>query len=78
MKCSINLVLVFILISVSSLQAQRRGLTWSPDGMGYVKAKEGGLVRVDPKSEAETPILKKEQLIPAGATEALKVQSFDY
>ncbi len=72
---------ILIIVSFAFAQvavSQNRGITWTPDGIAYVKAKDGGLVRVDPKTDAESVIIKKEQLIPAGTNAALRIQSFDY
>ena len=69
-------ILVFVLIT-QIVNAQNRGLTWTADGLAYVKFTEGKIVRIDPKTDAETVIAKEEQLTPAGGT-PLKVQSFDY
>ncbi|MEO7264063.1 MAG: DPP IV N-terminal domain-containing protein [Ferruginibacter sp.] len=72
---------ILIIVSFAFVQvaiSQSRGITWTPDGVAYVKAKDGGLVRVDPKTDAESVIIKKEQLIPAGTNAALRIQSFDY
>ena len=69
-------LLVFVLIAQIA-NAQNRGLTWTADGLAYVKFTEGKLVRIDPKTDAETVIAKEEQLTPVGGT-PLKVQSFDY
>ena len=69
-------ILVFVLIT-QIVNAQNRGLTWTADGVAYVKFTEGKIVRIDPKTDAETVIAKEEQLTPAGGT-PLKVQSFDY
>ncbi|MCY7290747.1 MAG: S9 family peptidase, partial [Ferruginibacter sp.] len=55
-----------------------RGTNWTPDGLGYYEFKDGGIIKVDPKTEAETVVVKKEFLTPAGFTTPLKVQSFDY
>ena len=69
-------ILVFVLIT-QIVNAQNRGLTWTADGLAYVKFTEGKLVRVDPKTDAETVMVKEEQLTPSGGT-PLKIQSFDY
>ena len=69
-------ILVFVLIT-QIVNAQNRGLTWTADGLAYVKFTEGKIVRIDPKTDAETVIAKEEQLTPVGGT-PLKVQSFDY
>jgi dipeptidyl-peptidase-4 len=69
--------IVMIFVTASSF-AQERGVNWTADGLAYVKFKEGNIVRVDPKTDGETIVVKKESLIPAGASTPLKVQSFDY
>ena len=69
---------VFFLMLLNSVFAQQRGTNWTPDGLGYYEFKDGGIIKVDPKTEAETVVVKKESLTPAGATSPLKVQSFDY
>ena len=71
-------LLICFFAFVTSLHAQRRGINWTADGLAYTKMKDGGIVRVDPKTEAETVLIKKEQLTPAGASTPLKVQSFAY
>lgn len=69
--------IVLVFVAASSF-AQERGVNWTADGLAYVKFKEGNIIRVDPKTENETIVVKKESLIPAGASSPLKVQSFDY
>jgi dipeptidyl-peptidase-4 len=56
--------------------AQKR-INWTADGLAYTKFKDGNIVRVDPKTDGETVVVKKEQLTPAGSS-ALLPQSFDY
>lgn len=36
------------------------------------------MIKVDPKTETEATLFKRESLIPSGSSEPLKVQSFDY
>src|SRR6478672_3026846 len=75
-KNRIGILVLVLIVQVSF--AQNRGINWTADGLGYIKSKDGGLVRVDPKTDNETPLISREQLTPAGSTTALKVQSFDY
>ena len=74
-KTKIGVLLLMVLTQAG--YAQNRGLNWTADGLAYIKYTEGKLVRVDPKTEAETVLIKADQLTPAGTT-PLKVQSFDY
>lgn len=74
-----NLLFFIVLVFVTASSfAQERGVNWTADGLAYVKFKEGNIVRIDPKTDGETIVVKKESLIPAGASSPLKVQSFDY
>jgi dipeptidyl-peptidase 4 len=74
-----NILSFFILFIVFKIcPAQERGTNWTPDGLSFYEFKEGGIVKVDPKTDVETIVVKKEMLTPIGATKALKVQSFDY
>lgn len=53
-------------------------INWTGDGLAFTRIKEGNIVRVDPKTDAETILIKKEQLTPPGATTALGPQSYEY
>jgi len=77
MKGSITRLLVILLCIIQTATAQR-GIKWMEDGMAYMKVKDGGIVKVDPKTEAETVLIKKEQLVPAGASKALSFQSYQF
>jgi len=76
MKWRIKILLVILFASLQTVSAQRR-INWTADGLAYTKFKEGNIVRIDPKTDAETIVVKKEQLTPAG-DKALSPQSFDY
>ena len=58
------------------IQAQESGLNWAADGLGYYDINNGSIVKIDPKTEAETVLVKKEQLYPESSTSPLNVQSF--
>ncbi len=79
LMCLKNVLSFFILFIVFKIcPAQDHGTNWTPDGLAYYEFREDGIVRIDPKTEAETVVIKKELLTPTGASNALKVQSFDY
>jgi dipeptidyl-peptidase 4 len=74
-----NLLSVILLLLVYNIcPAQDHGTNWAPDGLGYYEFRDGSIVKVDPKTDAETIVIKKELLTPSVATKPLKVQSFDY
>ncbi len=58
--------------------AQNKGLNWTADGLAYLRVKDETIVKVDPKTEAETTLFSKAQLTPAGSSVSLRPQSFDY
>ncbi len=70
--------ILFLLIITVQFAFSQRGIKWMPDGDDYTKMKEGNLVKVDPSTEAETVLIKKEQLTPAGAARPLTVQSYSF
>ncbi len=77
MKFRIVKLVVFIVCIVQFAFAQR-DIKWMPDGNAYMKQKDGGIVKVDPMTETETVLVKKDQLMPAGASKALTAQSYSF
>ncbi len=77
MKLRIITISLLFIISVQLLLAQRGPINWTADGNAYTKIKEGSIVKVDPKTSAETILIKKEQLMPSGS-KALQVQSYAF
>ena len=73
-----TLAVFILLFSCSFLKAQRRSINWTPDGTGFTRYKDGAIVRVDPKTDAETVLYSKEMLTPAGSSQSLKPQSYSY
>lgn len=69
---------ILFIVSLQCLILTAQRVTWAPDGTGYLKQKEGNIYKVDPKSDNETVLIKKEQLMPPGFTTPLKIQSFEY
>ena len=77
MKFRIIAISLLFIFSAQTLFAQRGPINWMADGNAYTKIKEGSIVKVDPKTDAETILIKKEQLTPAGG-KALQVQSYTF
>ncbi|MBS1742233.1 MAG: DPP IV N-terminal domain-containing protein [Bacteroidetes bacterium] len=78
MKLRNTFLLVLLLIVYVPVTFAQKGINWSEDGLYYTKVKDGNIVKIDPKTESETVIVKKEQLTPAGASKALWPQSYAY
>ncbi|MGG9961482.1 S9 family peptidase [Ferruginibacter sp. SUN106] len=76
MKFRIIALSLFFVFAVHLVPAQRR-VNWTPDGNAYTKIKEGSIVKVDAKTDAETVLIKKEQLTPTGG-KALFPQSYAF
>ena len=69
--------LIIFILFCQGASAQNRGINWTDDGLAYTKFKDGGIVKVDPKTSAETVLIKAEQLASAGG-KPMRVQSYDY
>ncbi len=67
-----------LLLGIQIVEAQKKGINWSDDGITYRKIVGGNIVKIDPKTDIQTILVKKEQLIPAGATVALSPESFTF
>ena len=72
------IIFILLLICANEIIAQDQGINWMADGTGYYDFKNGGIVKVDAKTEAQTILVNKESLIPPGSLVSLKVQSFNY
>ena len=78
MKFRITALCLVIFLGLQAVTAQRGGrMTWSADGNTYTRMSAGNIVRVDPKTEAETIVVTKEQLTPAGG-KTLAPQSYSF
>ncbi len=58
--------------------SQTKGINWTADGLAFLRVKDEAIVKVDPKTEAETTVFSKAQLTPVGAGTSLRPQSFEY
>jgi dipeptidyl-peptidase 4 len=72
-QVSFLLFLFFVYTSAFS-----QDFNWTADGLAYYEFDAGALTKIDPKTGTQTTVIKKEILIPAGATKPLDVQSFAY
>ena len=73
-----KIVILFICLAQLTLAQNRGRIKWTSNGNTYTKIKDGGIVKVDPKTDAEVVIVRKEQLTLPGATDALAPQSYDF
>jgi dipeptidyl-peptidase-4 len=71
------LLVAFCFASIM-VNGQGGAVNWTADGQGYYKVTAEGIVTVNPKTDAESVIVNKASLTPAGSTTALRPQSFDY
>jgi dipeptidyl-peptidase-4 len=72
-------VLIFFICICPFAFAQNRGaINWSADGNSYTQVKDGNIIQVDPNTESETVIIKKEQLTVPGTNEYLAPQSYSF
>ncbi|RYG54166.1 MAG: S9 family peptidase, partial [Chitinophagaceae bacterium] len=76
MRIKISMILAITVFVFTVAMGQK--VNWTSDGLYYTRLKDGNMIRVDPKTESETILFKRESLIPSGATEPLKVQAFEY
>jgi dipeptidyl-peptidase-4 len=77
MKFRIWALCLLFIFCVQLITAQRGRINWTTDGNAYTKISNGNIVRVDPKTEAETIIITKEQLTPQGY-KTLVPQSYSF
>ncbi len=76
-KCSIRKILsICFFLCVQFSFAQKLSIKWTKDGLSYMKITEGNLVKIDPKSEAQTIIIKKESFVPNGSVLPLVIEDF--
>ncbi len=77
LKSSCFVIFLFISISLFS-QFRSKEINWTPDGTAYLQLKDGNIVRADIKTNAESIIVKREQLIPAGSDSPLSFTVYSF
>ncbi|MBL0181571.1 MAG: DPP IV N-terminal domain-containing protein [Chitinophagaceae bacterium] len=73
-----KIIILFVCLTQFGLAQNRGSINWTEDGNAFTKIKDGGIIKVDPRTEAEIVLVRKEQLTPAGATKALTPQSYAF
>ncbi|MEP6674712.1 MAG: S9 family peptidase [Ferruginibacter sp.] len=63
-------------IAAASAQFHAKAFYWSADGSSYTKPKDGGIVKIDPKTDNESVLIRKEQLTPAGTAKSLNLNMY--
>ena len=69
-------LIIFLLFSFKSNAQQQ--INWLSDGVSFTSFVDGNLVRTDPKNESEVVLVKKEQLIPEGASMSLLPDAYTF
>jgi len=75
-----KIIVLFLFICICQFTVAQSGgrINWSADGNHYTIIKDGNIVQVDPKTETETVIIKKEQLTVPETKEFLEPQSYTF
>ncbi|MEO6539659.1 MAG: DPP IV N-terminal domain-containing protein, partial [Ferruginibacter sp.] len=73
----IKILILFIPIGQFAF-AQSGRITWTTDGNHYTLVKDGNIIQVDPMTDAETIIIKKDQLTVPETKEYLAPQSYAF
>ncbi|MGI8581342.1 MAG: DPP IV N-terminal domain-containing protein [Chitinophagaceae bacterium] len=63
---------------ISFSQFSPKEVYWSADGNSYMKIREGNIVKTDVSTNAETILIKKEQLTPTNATKPLSFNIYNF
>ena len=71
-------VLIICITTASFSQFRAKEINWSSDGNAYLKVKDGGIVKTDVKTNTETILIKKEQVIPEGRTSPIKFNIYNF
>jgi dipeptidyl-peptidase-4 len=78
-KYTFSVFIMFLILSDNSFgQFRPKEINWTPNGDAYLKIEAGNIVKVDVKSNNETILVKREQLVPARATEPLNFNIYSF
>jgi len=78
-KLKFSCLVIFLFISISLFsQFRAKEINWTPDGNAYLQLKDGNIVRTDVKTNDETTIVKREQLIPTGSDSPLSFNIYSF
>ena len=71
----ISLITVCMLLATGTFCQK---LNWTSDGLAFTRIKDGNVVRFDPRTGAETIMIKKELLTPTDSAKHLALRSFEH
>ncbi|MEO9020707.1 MAG: DPP IV N-terminal domain-containing protein [Ginsengibacter sp.] len=75
-------IVFLIIFSVCTLtsfsQFRPKEINWTPDGNSTLTIKEGNIIKTNLKTNSETIVVKKEQLIPSGASSPLMFNIYSF
>lgn len=71
-------VFLFVFFFVQIVFGQKNSIHWTKDGLSYYKVVDGNIVKIEPKNEAQSIVIKKEFLMPAGADKPLTIEDFQF
>jgi dipeptidyl-peptidase-4 len=78
-KLKLSVLIILLISSLTTFcQFHAKEIDWTSDGTAYLKLKEGNIVKTDIKTNNETIIVKKEQLIPQGSNEPLSFNIYSF
>ncbi len=73
-----NLILILCLACGFGIRCSAQKIIWTGDGQFQTRFNNGNIVRVDPRTETETVVLGKALLTPAGSTDGLVPQFYEF
>lgn len=74
-----TLCIIFLFLSVTAFsQFRAKEIHWTPDGNAYLELQDGNIVKKDIKTNTETIIVKKGQLIPSGSESPLSFEIYNF
>ncbi|MEO8764821.1 MAG: S9 family peptidase [Ginsengibacter sp.] len=76
--CFFLLVILLGFSFAGFCQFGAKDINWTTDGNAYLKIKDGNIVKTDVKTNNESVIVKKEQLIPAGSVTPLSFDVYSF
>jgi dipeptidyl-peptidase-4 len=77
-KRIISIIFILFYSTITVSQFRPKEINWTTDGNAYTRVKEGNLIKVDPATNTETILIKKEQLTPAGNTKPLTFNIYNF
>ena len=78
MRFVLVLILFLFYNTQSKAQFRPKQINWTADGNGYLRVMDGNLVRFDLPGNAQTVVIKKENLTPPGSDSPLDFKIFSF